>query len=299
MDEEVMRWSFSAHGTFIRCHRMYFFRYIMSSHNAKDPVRRECFLLSQLQHTSDWMGSLAHNAIASDFVPSAESGKPLTEDMIRNHIISLAKKQYEFSVAKLYRTTTKKDASEAYCALYVHDYGIGLEKSTLMKEVDEFASTVAQNLVSQKDMIALISKSSWIRPEVNLAWKIKPDATVFGQLDVLSFSDDRKATIIDWKTGSFGSGSRNQMAVYGRLVLEKWTNLTLDDIEITEINLRHGKVITHKMNETDMLSTEDFIYQSIFDIQQVTQNHEFDSQIKRISEYSYAGSVNSCRYCSD
>lgn len=295
---ESMKWSYSAHGAFKRCHRMYFFRYVMSSHNARDPARRKSFLLSQLQHSSAWMGSLAHKVIAKEFIPFAKRGSPLSESKLVEHITQLAEKQYEFSEKKLYRTTKKKDAEDEYCALYAHEYGTEIDRTTTMSNVKEFASNIALNLLSQENILELLSHSSWLKSEVNLPWKMDTRATVFGQLDILAFMEDGNPVIIDWKTGSLGSGSKAQMAIYGKLVLNKWKRFNPEDIEIIEVNLRHGKVINHKMSDAATRLAEDFIYRSVSDILQVTQDHKFNTQIKRLSEYSYAGSENSCRYCS-
>jgi len=69
---------------------MYFFGYIMKSHNARDPNRRKAFLLSQLQHNSDWIGSLVHKCIAHEFVPSVTRESPISESELVERIVSLS-----------------------------------------------------------------------------------------------------------------------------------------------------------------------------------------------------------------
>jgi len=154
-----------------------------------------------------------------------------------------------------------------------------------------------ENLFRQSDIIALLSSSSWAKPEVTLAWKVNDIATAFGQLDVLAFLDSGQVMIVDWKTGAFGSGSKVQMAVYGKLVLSKWNQHSPDSLCIKEVNLQHGRVINHSLSEEDLLRAEDFIYGSVSEILQVTQDHKYNTQIRRLSEYSFAGSENSCAFC--
>jgi hypothetical protein len=41
----------------------------MASHNAKDPMRREMFILKQLKHLPVWRGILVHESLSNYFVP--------------------------------------------------------------------------------------------------------------------------------------------------------------------------------------------------------------------------------------
>ena len=66
----ALDWSFSTDRRMRRCQRQVFFGNIASWHNAKDPLRRESFLLSQLKSMDAWRGSLVHEAIRSFVVPS-------------------------------------------------------------------------------------------------------------------------------------------------------------------------------------------------------------------------------------
>ena len=45
-----MKWSYSAHNAMRRCQRLFVFGQMMASHRARDPQRREAYLLKQLKH---------------------------------------------------------------------------------------------------------------------------------------------------------------------------------------------------------------------------------------------------------
>lgn len=56
-------WSFSGERSFNRCQRQFFIREFVVSHSAKDPVRREYFVLKQLTSLDQWHGLLLHRGI--------------------------------------------------------------------------------------------------------------------------------------------------------------------------------------------------------------------------------------------
>src|SRR4051794_24761769 len=98
-----MRWSYSAHTTLRRCQRQYIFGHMMAAHNAKDPLRREAYILKQLQQVSAWQGSVVHAVLASQFVPALRIGRAPRPSALCPAAIDLARRQFAFSAAKRYR----------------------------------------------------------------------------------------------------------------------------------------------------------------------------------------------------
>lgn len=291
-----MRWSYSGHNTFRRCQRMYFFDSIMASHNAKDERRRRAHVLSHLQHGEEWAGSLLHLGLADTFIPSLGGHSLIDRDSLKGHLASLAKQQYEFSEAKRYAVTSKTAAGSSYCALFVHEYDQPVDKSSLLAEVASKAGTAIDNLYRAKELVNTLSESSWIRSEVPLSWKFSESVTVSGQLDVLAFKEG-KSLIVDWKTGDLGSSGAVQMAIYARLFQNKWPDKALDALDIYEVNLLHNRIIVHKIRKPDLIRAEDFVYTSVSEIIQITQDHQYSSQVQRLPEYSLANSPNTCAHC--
>jgi hypothetical protein len=69
----LLEWSFSTDRRIRRCQRQFFFGSVAAWHNAKDPLRRESFLLSQVKSMDAWRGNLVHEAIRSFVVPSIQA----------------------------------------------------------------------------------------------------------------------------------------------------------------------------------------------------------------------------------
>jgi len=59
----ALEWSFSTDRRIRRCQRQFFFGSVAAWHNAKDPLRRESFLLSQVKGIDAWRGNLVHEAV--------------------------------------------------------------------------------------------------------------------------------------------------------------------------------------------------------------------------------------------
>lgn len=89
-------WSFSGERSFNRCQRQFFFREFVAHHSAKDPVRRECFVLKQLKTIDQWQGLLVHKAIETMVVPLLPSNTRPDWDRVIAGTVKMAGRQREF-----------------------------------------------------------------------------------------------------------------------------------------------------------------------------------------------------------
>ena len=74
-----MSWSFSAHNTFRKCQRQWFYKQHVANHKAKDPLRHEAYRLSKLENVPAWRGKIVDETISEFVIPS-----------LRNHPVTLA-----------------------------------------------------------------------------------------------------------------------------------------------------------------------------------------------------------------
>src|SRR5689334_3910091 len=128
-------WSFSLERCFRRCQRQHLFRDIIASHNARDPFRRECFLLKQLKSIDLWQGLLVHRGIELFVVTALQGGHAVNWGRAIEGTVEMAKRQLDFSRAKRYREEkmSKTKAGDDYCALLCHEEG----RDILPEEWDE------------------------------------------------------------------------------------------------------------------------------------------------------------------
>ena len=165
-----MKWSFSAHNIMRRCHRQLMFATIIASHSAKDPQRREAYILKQLQHLSTWLGDLVDEVLSNYMVPTLREGQPVDFDGLIHVAQDLARRQFAFSEAKRYREPkmTKTAAGEEYCALYEHEYELQLPRDSLHIVQGRLAECFS-NLSSQQAFLKLLLTGSDYRPKPTIS----------------------------------------------------------------------------------------------------------------------------------
>src|SRR5262245_56043373 len=117
MNEKV-KWSFSADRCARRCQRQFFLQYKAAWHNARDPIRREAFLLKQVKTAELWHGSLVHRLIELHVVPALERDDTVDWDGLTQKAVEMATRQFQFSANRRYREPgmTKSSVGDDYCA---------------------------------------------------------------------------------------------------------------------------------------------------------------------------------------
>ena len=66
-----------------RCQRLFVFGQVMASHNARDPLRHEAYLLKQLQSLSTWQGSVVHKVLATSVLADMRAGRAIIGARLR------------------------------------------------------------------------------------------------------------------------------------------------------------------------------------------------------------------------
>jgi hypothetical protein len=73
-----MRWSYSASRNFRQCQRQWYFKNIVASARAKEPLRRRAYLLSKLQSVSAWRGKIVDDVISKTLIPRINRRNAIT-----------------------------------------------------------------------------------------------------------------------------------------------------------------------------------------------------------------------------
>ena len=143
----ALEWSFSTDRRIRRCQRQFFFGSVAAWHNAKDPLRRESFLLSQVKGMDAWRGNLVHEAIRSFVVPSLEARQAVPWERVIEEVRKLGARQFAFSEKRRFRETgmSKSKAKEEYCALFGHEIWLRADTSGIGSNA-RFSGTVASEL---------------------------------------------------------------------------------------------------------------------------------------------------------
>ncbi len=294
-----MKWSISAHNTFRRCQRQYFFSEVMASPQAKDTKRREAYMLKQLKHLSAWQGSLVHQAIDQLVVPAWRSGSSVGVEKIVEYALAIARRQLAFSGNHDYQLLmqqSKVSLGSDFLALFEHEYGIEIPPSDV-KVMYEMVSQCLHNLLGSKGFASSLCHHFDYESELPLNFKV--DAfTVAVKLDLLCFRQDGKPTIVDWKISQSDTTAYTRQALTYALAVfrtPRWSNLRPEDIRLYEVNLLTDSVTQHTVTQGKLYQIEDFIFKSATEIQAVVGDQGYS--LGRFEDYDSANSPLTCQHC--
>jgi hypothetical protein len=279
-----MKWSISAHNAFRRCQRQYYFAHVLAHPNAqKNPIRKEAYILKQLQTPQKWQGSLVEKGIEYYVLPVIKNKQSIELHRILNQILDLGRRQFAFSKAKSYRDPKIKKSSSngEFCALSEHEYEENRD-SIQIEEIFSNATQCIKNLMIKEELLNMLYKSTNFEIQKPLQFK-QDEIIVEAYIDLFLYKND-KPIIIDWKvTESEATDNSRQMLVYSLAVQKKFKVIP----EIYEVNLLKGEVTDYNFTLADMEDAEDFIFKSSQDIRILSDIEDFD----------FANKPATCIYC--
>ncbi|MBL8792701.1 MAG: PD-(D/E)XK nuclease family protein [Planctomycetia bacterium] len=292
-------WSFSANRCFRRCQRQYYFREIAAWHNAKDPLRRECFLLKQLKTPEQWRGLLVHRGIELFVVPALQHGSPFAWDAAVRGTVDLARRQLAFSEKRCYREPgmTKAKAGDDYCALLPHELGEDLSPDVLA-ETEAVVETALRNLGALDELWGELRgrRRYWAEHPVRVSYD---GASLVAQLDLLCFRSYGKPIIVDWKVSDSmgGSDARLQTALYGWAIWQSgtWGVAQPEDADLFEVQLLTPAVVRHRCDAEAVVELEDRIYRDLAEIRSLNGTGRYTEV--NADDFEYARNPNSCGPC--
>src|SRR5713101_2167013 len=166
----TLEWSFSTDRRIRRCQRKFFFGSVAAWHNAKDPFRRESFLLSQVKSMDAWRGNLVHAAIQSFVVPSWQSRQVVSWEQVIHEARNLGARQFAFSEKRRFRENgmSKSKAKEEYCALFGHEFGCAPTQEELNATLDSVERSL-RNLAGLEDFLKHVGGRNFYRPETTVS----------------------------------------------------------------------------------------------------------------------------------
>ena len=269
----------------------------MASPIANDDLRREAYVLKQLQGLQAWKGSLVHQALHTWFVPALRGNQKITPDELTQRTIELAKRQWEFSRNHQYRSLrqqAKKNFGAEFCALLPHEYnGQVTEKD--IEEMHADISRCFRNLGICDTLPQLLAGHTSLWSERSLSFRVG-DFPVRAKLDLLCSAGNHH-TILDWKV-SEDAASKNpkQALVYALSVIRALPGAKPEDLQVYEFNLLANGLRSHIVTEEKLSDTEDFIFRSATEIWGLLGNR--GPSIEALEDCESASSPYTCQYCS-
>ena len=272
---------------------------IFASHNGRDPLRREAFLLKQSKGLELWRGLVVHSTIESQIVPRLREGSSIPWEEVISSSIALAHKQFEFSASGQYRQPgmTKAQAGDAYCVLQPHMSGQEITKNELAGVLGEIEKAL-RNLSQLEGLWQKISGRGKYWPEITVFLKYA-GFHVQTKLDLLCFRDYGKPIVVEWKTYAQDNpdDAKSQTALYAWALCRcgKWGVKTAEDVEILEAQLLTGKLVEHHIDAEDFDEVEDRILTCTEEMRALVGDGQFGEL--QLEDFAFAQSAFSCAYC--
>lgn len=298
-----MKWSYSTHVTMRRCQRLLVFGHSMASHAARDPERREAYILKQLRPLSVWQGSLVHEVLATQFLAdNIRAGRPVDAAALAATAHDLARRQFAFSAARRYRQPgqTKRAAGDEYCALFEHEYGREVPAEALAA-LHVTLARCFEHLASQVELLAMLQAGHQHEAEVSLTFRLGalrlPTATA--TLDLVFLRPNGQPAIIDWKVaGSETSDYARQLLVYALAVARcgRWPGAIPEAIELYEVNLLTNRVRQHPVSADRLDEAEDFVYRGLMELNALVGKRKFEEL--DLNDFEVAERPTTCFHCS-
>lgn len=302
-----MKWSITKSKIFSRCQRRWFYSEIMAHHRSKDPLRREAYLLKQLQSLHAWRGSLVDNVIENLIVPRTKYGSMPSENEVIDFSMKLMDEQVAFGMATKHRCQNmmKSNGNGAYCAFYDVEYNGGLNEKTLQDARQEVKTSLV-NLLRSDFLKEIMKNSSALIAQRPLMFEFEK-TTILCIPDLIVFSKQARPLIVDWKVHSFGNAdSWLQLGVYAvalsnvkphkdfpadvQNVLKDPTN-----IRLVEYQLLKNKQREYSISLEDIDDIHDYIFRSCSEMNRLIKGRKYKEL--DINQFQTARSPSVCEKC--
>ncbi|HEY9853864.1 MAG TPA: PD-(D/E)XK nuclease family protein [Leptolyngbyaceae cyanobacterium] len=265
-------WSISAAKTFSRCQRQWYYKNCLSSWNAKDPIRRQAYLLSKLQSISSWRGNIVDSVISEVVVPALKMRQIPSLISAQQRATELFERQLKFACQHpLYQPglAPSKIGSD-FAVFHCIEYDKKIHKQELEQAKFEINQALI-NLFSMPELFSELKAAQYLVTQPPLSF-IHTDEPVRAVPDVVAFYSNKPPLIIDWKVHTFGVyRAWKQLGIYALALSEgkphkgfpKFSQWKVTEFRLQEIQLLKNKIRSYKLDEMRIAEIDNFIAESI------------------------------------
>jgi hypothetical protein len=300
-----MFWSISESRTFRRCQRQWFFKNLLGSPTAKDPTRREAYLLGKLQTVSSWRGTIVDAVVSNLVIPALRFKRTVTLSEAIDRARGLYDTQLEFARRHPLREPGLSPAKleGEFAAFYAIEYGQELPGEELARAWREI-ETALKNLFGMADLFAELREATLLCAQRALMFP-HSGMTVRAVPDAVAFFRDRPPLIIDWKVHAFGLHEAwLQLATYAVALvrcsphrdfprdLSRWRAA---DVKLAEVQLLTNRLRRYELTEEDEEAVDGYIAQTVTEMLLATEGKK--GKEVQATDLPVASSPDACQRC--
>jgi hypothetical protein len=235
-----MIWSISAHKTFKRCPRQWFYKNILSDGRVKKvPERIEATRLSRLKTIDAWRGQIVDRVLSEILVRKIRQ----KENVSFEYLLSFAKSIFDRQL-QLEIISTNEDINYQ---IELVDTEYGKEISTDKKQQAWLDIELAlKNVLQNKELIIELKDAELLFPQRPLTFTYE-GTTIQAIPDLIAFYSNKPPKIFDWKVQTFGTHPNEEQLILYALALKNCNphkdfpkyldTYTVQDIRLTEVQL--------------------------------------------------------------
>lgn len=302
-----MKWSFTKSKMFSKCPRKWYYSEIMASPTAKDSMRREAYLLKQLQSVHAWRGSLVDTVIEKLIVPRIKSKILPSEDDVIDFSMNLMDRQLKFGKERKFRcrNATKSSLGDEYCAFYDMEYNGGLDENSL-QEAREDVIVSLRNLIRSNFLKEIMQDGLYSIAQRSMTFKFE-DMSISCTPDLVTFFPDNPPLITDWKVHTFANANYwLQLGVYAVALsrikphrdFPPVVESQLEDpttFRIVEYQLLKNKQREYSISPEDVADIYDYIFRSCTEMNRLVDGKKYDESDPK--QFQTARSPEICERC--
>lgn len=288
-----MRWSFSAHGTFRRCPRQWFYKQVFASSLANNPTRREAQRLSKLESVQAWRGKIVDKVISETIIPRISARQSCGSDEAKRHADNM------FDLER-----TQRVATDGGIRFFEVEYGLPLTKQVFDKALTDI-HTALDNFFAAEQVWEIFRQAQTLVPQRALSFK-HGTASVRVVPDLITFQSGQAPAVLDWKVNTYPTRDYWLQLVTGAIAVTKcnphrdWPNeatpYNTNQVKLFEVQLLAGDVRVHTASENDVHEAEDFISISAAEMELATDGS--DPKNLQPKDYSVTSEPKTCQMCS-
>lgn len=305
-----MIWSFSDGRTFRRCQRQWYFKKALASATARDPLRREAYLLGKLSSIHGWRGRVVDQVIERSIIPALRAKTQVTLKEALKAADTLFDTQLAFALAhKVMQPNFKKSEHEHdFAAFFEVEYGMTPSKEDLNKargEVHEALSNLFQS-GQFADLRGKIKTANALETQCPISFSYM-GATVRGVPDLICLFRSEPPLIIDWKVHHFGIHDYYQQLVAYAIILIRsgehkslpraMRNCNPHEVRLHECQLLRNEAREHVIDQDDIDVVEERMAAEITEMLSAVDGRDNkDLSPEDFPTTSWAGACANCNY---
>lgn len=265
-----MIWSFSEGHLFRKCQRQWFFGKRFASAKAKDPLRREAYLLSKLCSIHAWRGRIVDQVIEKTIIPSIQSKNTITLQSAIKDADKRFNTQLDFALNHRIMVPGFKASEHEndLAAFFEVEYGAPPTQDEIAKARAEVHTALTNLFQSEqfKEVRESVKSAFRLVAQCPITFKFA-GATVRAVPDLICLFRRAPPLVIDWKVHHFGVHDYYQQLVAYAITLtrcgeHKGVPAELRDYPAHSVNLIECQLLTnearrHIITAEDVAEVED------------------------------------------